>query len=177
MRNLAEWRGHIHNFISGALSKTDKVLDMGIGHSTTTVRGIVGENFHIMDKNPRELLAEYEPFIGNANFVQKNLLKTQDTEWVYSNLDLDTIVCAEVLEHTEDFHAAARNLTCMLKQGRIIITVPCDLGHHPGHHYGDYWRFMPTSMKTLFAGYRVEETCFKIRGSDMYYGIGAIVYV
>lgn len=177
MRNLKEWRGHIDRFITSNIDPHNKVLDVGIGHSTTSIRNMVGENFTILDKSDRGQLYEYEPFIGQARFVCKNLLVPDDVDWVRNNLDIDTVVCAEVFEHTEDFFTAARNLASLITKGRLIITVPCDLGHHPGHHYGDYWRFMPSSLKCLFSKYEVRETSFKVPGSDMYYGIGAVVYV
>lgn len=167
MKNLTEWRACIDKYLNSkrALIENKRVLDIGVGDSTNTVRAI-NPDLYILDLNRRE---------GDVNVIYGDITKP-DT---LPNESFDTVICCEVLEHVANPFEAAEGLLKLTRLGSdIIITVPCFLPWHPGEpHYPDHWRFMPSSIKALFKGFKVTEKVFDSNIQGMPLGICAVVEV
>lgn len=62
----------------------------------------------------------------------------------------DVVFSHTTLEHIFDVRTAFRNL-CQMSRDIVIIVVPFAQHLHYTKSYGDYWRFTPMSLRTLFA--------------------------
>lgn len=61
----------------------------------------------------------------------------------------DSGLCMDLLEHTTNPFTVAKNISDSLKKGAILfITVPWVWEIH--NYPGDYWRFTPQGLETLF---------------------------
>lgn len=74
-----------------------------------------------------------------------------------SDLDrrFDVVFNHTTLEHIFDVRTAFRNL-CQMSRDVVIVVVPFAQRLHYEESYGDYWRFTPMSLKSLFAENRFE---------------------
>lgn len=146
MRYLKEWRTYIDFFIRKHLKpeQSGEILEIGIGDSTTIVNSIVGrDRFKLLDiRNDSIWKPDYQ----------------LDLQYIFpntSNYDIhpeqfDFIVCSEVLEHIPKPWLAIDMLEQLLKpNGKLIITVPCNLQYHGGDVYGDYYRFMYFTLEKI----------------------------
>jgi len=62
----------------------------------------------------------------------------------------DVVICAELLEHAEDWKATVRNLKGVLKVGGLLV-LTCRGPGFPRHDFpGDYWRFTTNDMRRIF---------------------------
>jgi len=97
--------------------------------------------------------------IISNNMIQGDLSKTFELP----ELNLDCIVCVNVLNFIYDVKAALVGLRRMLKQnGVVIITVAGPVAHISNYdmaRWGDYWRFTDISISRLVneAGFIVED--------------------
>lgn len=63
----------------------------------------------------------------------------------------DIVVCAEVLEHVEDWRSAVQNMKEVLQTDGLLVLTTRSYGF-PLHEYpGDYWRFEIVDMVKIFA--------------------------
>jgi SAM-dependent methyltransferase len=63
----------------------------------------------------------------------------------------DVVICAELLEHAEDWRATVRNLKGVLKVGGLLV-LTCRGPGFPRHDFpGDYWRFTTDQMRRIFS--------------------------
>jgi SAM-dependent methyltransferase len=63
----------------------------------------------------------------------------------------DVVICAELLEHAEDWRAVVRNLKGVLKLGGLLV-LTCRGPGFPRHDFpGDYWRFTVDDMQRIFS--------------------------
>lgn len=73
----------------------------------------------------------------------------------FEDESFDAVWCCAVLEHVRDPFAAAREIARVTKPGgEIWIEVPFVQPYHPSGrlhtHGGDFWRFTPEGVRTLF---------------------------
>jgi SAM-dependent methyltransferase len=63
----------------------------------------------------------------------------------------DVVICAELLEHAEDWRAVVRNLKGVLKVGGLLV-LTCRGPGFPRHDFpSDYWRFTVDDMQNIFS--------------------------
>jgi SAM-dependent methyltransferase len=96
--------------------------------------------------NPRRWLGpDYFTFGEGGEDVRGDLVSFPFTE-----NDLDTIICTEVLEHCADPFTACRNMHRALKPGgRLFVTSPFFWPWHGTPQYADYWRFTAQGWEAL----------------------------
>lgn len=76
----------------------------------------------------------------------------------------DALICTEVLEHAKNYSKLVNEMCRVLKPGgRAIVTVPWSARYHYIPH--DYFRYTPSSLKEMFAGFNEVE--IRPRGSDV----------
>lgn len=61
----------------------------------------------------------------------------------------DVVFCHTVLEHVFDVIGAFRNL-CAMSRDVVLVVVPFAQETHTTESYGDYWRFTPMGLRSLF---------------------------
>lgn len=77
----------------------------------------------------------------------------------------DWVISTAVLEHTTDPWSVAREIMRVTKPGGFIYsTAPFSHQIHAGPSYGDYWRFSPLGIASLFPGCRIREV--EVWGDD-----------
>jgi SAM-dependent methyltransferase len=88
------------------------------------------------------------------------------TAWPVEDGSTDFVLCTETLEHVPDARAfLAEAARCLAPGGRILITVPFAARWHYIPH--DYWRFTPSSLKTLLTEAGFEEVRIYARGNEV----------
>jgi SAM-dependent methyltransferase len=77
----------------------------------------------------------------------------------------EAIVCMAVLEHIENPIKAAGELYRVLKpEGLLLVYVPFLYYYHAEEgYYGDFWRFTPDSLRSIFKPFASVELC-AVRG-------------
>ena len=164
MKNLEQWRKEIDKFLLVELSKRPlkSIVDIGLGDSSGSIKK-TGRPFDIIDKIRHTNLQSIECDILRADSLPSK-------RW-------DIVVCCEVFEHIENPFIAAANIYSLLTDsGVILVTVPCNLEHHPGlPWYGDFWRFMPGSIACLFPNRKVTEYVKYSNSPNFPYGICAVI--
>jgi len=116
MKNLKEWRDCIDKYLRSKkpLIEGRRVLDIGVGDSTNTVRSM-NPDLYILDLNQRP---------GDVNVIYGDITKPE----TLPNEVFDTVICCEVLEHVANPFEAVSGLLKLTKPGSsIIMTVPCFL--------------------------------------------------
>ncbi len=82
----------------------------------------------------------------------------------FENESMDHIFCTEVLEHVEKYQILVDEMYRVMKSGaKGIVTVPFSARYH--YIPWDYFRYTPSSLKTIFQKFRTAE--IKPRGSDI----------
>lgn len=77
----------------------------------------------------------------------------------------DVVICASVLEHTEDVYALIKELV-RLTNKYLVIIVPWD---RPTHNYPvDCWRISPTALKFLINKYNMKTLESDFVGRDSF---------
>lgn len=149
MKKLPEWRNFIQNNLELFLKNDgERVLDIGYGETNEIVKS-AKPNMKILDQRTD---------LGKEVIVSNIELSVPGT-W-------DLIILSEVLEHSKrPWHALKNCVDALDNGGRIFISVPVFLDWHPMMPVcGDYWRFMPGSLKVLAEGMPVKfirEAVFK----------------
>ena len=63
----------------------------------------------------------------------------------------DVVICAEMLEHAEDWRSVVENMKSVLKEGGLLLLTTRSKGY-PLHDFpSDHWRFEVDDMKRIFA--------------------------
>lgn len=76
----------------------------------------------------------------------------------------DAVICTEVLEHAQEFQYLIDEIhRTTKKNGDVIVTVPWSARYHYIPY--DYFRYTPSSLKTMFAGF--SNVVIKPRGGDI----------
>jgi SAM-dependent methyltransferase len=86
--------------------------------------------------------------------------------WPVDDGSVDFILCTEALEHiydTRDFLAEARR--CLAHSGRVLFTVPFAARWHYIPY--DYWRFTPSSLKSIMAEAGFRGVAVYARGNEI----------
>ncbi len=85
-----------------------------------------------------------------ARYVDETLSASDLIERFGRNA-FDVVICAELLEHVEDWRATVRNLKGVLKVGGLLV-LTCRGPGFPRHDFpGDYWRFTTDDMRRIFS--------------------------
>lgn len=82
----------------------------------------------------------------------------------------DVVFNHTTLEHILDVNTALKNL-CLLSKDIVIVVVPVAQEQHESESWGDYWRFMPSSLRDLFNSFGltvVYESVSKNRNAGVY---------
>ncbi len=82
----------------------------------------------------------------------------------------DVVFNHTTLEHILDVNLALKNL-CLLSKDIVIVVVPVAQEQHESESWGDYWRFMPLSLRSLFTAFGlsvVYESVSKYRNAGVY---------
>jgi len=82
----------------------------------------------------------------------------------------DVVFNHTTLEHILDVNTAVKNL-CLLSKDIVIVVVPVAQEQHESESWGDYWRFMPSSLRSLFNAFGLSviyETVSKDRNAGVY---------
>lgn len=81
----------------------------------------------------------------------------------FENEKFNGIICTEVLEHVEEYQYLINEIHRTTKtDASILVTVPWSARYHYIPY--DYFRYTPSSLKTMFAGFR--DVTIKPRGGD-----------
>ena len=83
---------------------------------------------------------------GDLGEINIDLTATLPSELLQK---FDVVFNHTTLEHILDVNTALKNL-CLLSKDIVIIVVPVAQAQHESESWGDYWRFMPSSLRELF---------------------------
>jgi SAM-dependent methyltransferase len=77
--------------------------------------------------------------------------KAEDLPARFGDGTADVVICTEMLEHAEDWHAALAGMARVLAPGGVLVLTTRGPGfpYHP--HPGDYWRFTVDLMDAAMA--------------------------
>lgn len=123
-----------------------KLLNIGAG--TASARYRHGEMFGVEEYHTLEPAASMAcTFVASATDMKP--VESAHYDWVMSTA---------VLEHVDDAWAAAKEHVRAAKPGGLIyVVVPFEQIMHPAPDFGDYWRFTPQGMRTMFPTCQVLE--------------------
>lgn len=103
----------------------------------------------------RPLIVKFEP----AEYIGVDMREGPGVDLVLNALDLekqfgrglfDLVICAELLEHAQDWRGVITNLKAVLKPGGLLVLTTRSWGF-PLHEYpGDFWRFEGDDMRDIF---------------------------
>ncbi len=122
------------NFGFKKYSLKGKVVDVGGGRSP--------DYFQYFKKENGVSVEAIDGSINKIDFERDSLPYTDNT--------VDTVICANVLEHIFNFNHLVKEMNRILKSdGQIIGYVPFMINYHPDPN--DYFRYSDESLKKIFA--------------------------
>ena len=113
-----------------AFKDGDTLLDLGCGEGRHIIHACLEHNLSAVgvDLSARDLNIAVERFTPFANYNPRSVFSLQQadaTKLPFADCSFDKIICSEVLEHIEDYHAVLREIKRVLKpQGTLAISVP-----------------------------------------------------
>jgi SAM-dependent methyltransferase len=85
-----------------------------------------------------------------ARYVDE-VLSASDLVARFGQNAFDAVICAELLEHAEDWKGVVQNLKGVLKPGGLLV-LTCRGPGFPRHDFpGDHWRFTTDEVRRIFA--------------------------
>jgi len=118
------------NFRDFPLAKGDLVLDVGCGEGRHAINVYLQAEVTAIgvDLSHRDLCTARERFLPFASTESERYFYFQQTDAAclpFADHTFDKIICSEVLEHIEPYHAVVAELNRVLKPGGLLaITVP-----------------------------------------------------
>jgi hypothetical protein len=108
----------------------------------------------VLDVGGRDVNGTVRPYIESLNprsYIAVDMRPGPGVDLVCNAADLDehadVIICTEMLEHAEQWHAALTGMVNCIRPGGTLLITTRSPGFAKHDHPGDYWRFTLPIMR------------------------------